>query len=157
LLEGMSKSNTTLKFASLISILDILSEGPDKDLQKLTSPAYTPVLKQDTVSKLNKIINYIIENKKRKITLEEISDLVNMTNKSFCRFFKKNTGKNFITYVNEIRIGEACKFLITSDYTISEVCHESGFNNISNFNRRFQEFKGMSPREYRISGKRQLN
>jgi AraC-like DNA-binding protein len=80
-----------------------------------------------------------------------------MTNKSFCRFFKKNTGKNFITYVNEIRIGEACKFLITSDYTISEICHESGFNNISNFNRRFQEFKGMSPREYRISGKIELN
>jgi AraC-like DNA-binding protein len=156
-IEGMASLSPTSRLAKIILILEILSECKRDNYAALTSPAYTPVLKKDTVSKLDKIINYIIANKSRKITLDEISDLVNMTSKSFCRFFKRNTGKNFIAYVNEIRIGEACKMLLNSKFTISEICHESGFNNISNFNRRFQEFKNMSPREFRLKGKAELN
>jgi AraC-like DNA-binding protein len=72
-----------------------------------------------------------------------------MTPKSFSRFFKKNTGKAFIQYVNELRVGLACRKLMQSDASVSEICYASGFNNLSNFNRQFKERKGMSPKEFR--------
>ena len=136
----------------LLEILENFSENP-QDIEAITSPVLNPIMKEDTASKINTIINHILENKHRHISLDEISDKLCMTSKSFCRFFKKNTGKNFVAYVNEIKIGEACKLLISTELTVSEICHESGFNNISNFNRRFLQLKGVSPKEYRNQGK----
>lgn len=152
-LEAMQDTSPITQFSFLIKLLETFSESSNKELIPITSPSYNPSMKEDSVNKVNTIINYIIENKHRHISLDEISDHLCMTSKSFCRFFKKNTGKNFVTYVNEIKIGEACKLLISTDLTISEICTESGFNNISNFNRRFLELKGIPPKEYRLKGK----
>ncbi len=80
-----------------------------------------------------------------------------MSAKSFSRFFKKNTGKAFVPYVNELRVGLACQKLIETDASISEICFESGFNNLSNFNRRFKEVKGVSPRELRAQYRDRLS
>lgn len=55
----------------------------------------------------------------------------------------------YIKYVNSLRISHACQLLIDGDLAILDICHRSGFNNLSNFNRRFLEAKGMSPRNYR--------
>ena len=80
-----------------------------------------------------------------------------MSAKSFSRFFKKNTGKAFISYVNELRIGLACQRIIETDATISGVCFSSGFNNLSNFNRRCKEVRGVSPRDLRAQYREQLD
>ena len=152
-MEEMNKCSTTSQFSHLLQLLEMLSESSEKEFHPITSPSYNPSMKVDSVNKVNSVINFIIKNKHRHISLDEISDHLCMTSKSFCRFFKKNTGKNFVNYVNEIKIGEACKLLISSDLTVSEICSKSGFNNISNFNRRFLELKGMPPKEFRIQAK----
>jgi len=59
------------------------------------------------------------------------------------------TGKTIVAYLNELRIGLACKLLLETDGSIAEVAFESGFNNLSNFNRRFLKLKGISAREYK--------
>jgi len=153
LMEEIITASPVKQLSTLMEILENFSENADSSLEAITSPTYNPTMKEDSINKVNNVINYIIENKHRHISLEEISNELCMTSKSFCRFFKKNTGKNFVSYVNEIKIGEACKLLISTDLTISEICHESGFNNISNFNRRFLELKGMPPKEFRQQGK----
>lgn len=151
-LENIEGLSPLAQFSALMEILENFSEHREL-LHPLTSPTYSPSMKEDSANKINTVIDHIIENKKRHISLDEISDRLCMTPKSFCRFFKKNTGKNFVAYVNEIKIGEACKMLISTDLTISEICHESGFNNISNFNRRFLELKDMTPKEFRLKSK----
>ena len=153
LMEDIIARSPVKQFSTLLEILENFSENLEKDLLPITSPTYNPTMKEDSVNKVNTVINYIIENKHKHISLDEISEKLCMTSKSFCRFFKKNTGKNFVSYVNEIKIGEACKLLLSTDLTISEVCHQSGFNNISNFNRRFLELKEIPPKEYRQKGK----
>jgi AraC-like DNA-binding protein len=85
------------------------------------------------------------------IQLEDISAIANMTVPSFCRYFKRVTGKTFTEFVNEFRIVHACKLLSEERHTISEVCYESGFNNFSHFNRLFKEKTGQSPNAYRKS------
>ncbi len=72
-----------------------------------------------------------------------------MTKSAFCHYFKKRTRKNFSRFVNEMRVGHASKLLVETDNSISEICFQSGFRNLSNFNRRFKEINSLSPQEYR--------
>ncbi|HMP32298.1 MAG TPA: helix-turn-helix domain-containing protein, partial [Saprospiraceae bacterium] len=79
---------------------------------------------------------------------------VNMSVSAFCRYFKKRANKTFLDFVNEIRIGNACKMLNENQYSIAEIAFESGYNSISNFNSQFRKMMGCSPREYvQIIGK----
>ncbi|WP_342454892.1 helix-turn-helix domain-containing protein [Tenacibaculum sp. L6] len=73
-----------------------------------------------------------------------------MTPNAFCRYFKQRTNKTYFTFLNELRIENACK-LLSSDKSmaISEIAYQCGFNNLSNFNRKFKEVKSMSPSIFR--------
>lgn len=81
--------------------------------------------------------------------LADVASKVNMTPQSFSRYFKRTTYKRFIDYVNEVKVGKACRALLNTDKTVSEICFESGFNNLSNFNRQFQKVKSMAPAAFR--------
>ena len=72
-----------------------------------------------------------------------------MSESAFSRFFKAGTGKNISNYIIDLRISKACRELIDTNKTISEICFSTGFNNISNFNRQFREVYGTAPGEYR--------
>ena len=72
-----------------------------------------------------------------------------MTVPAFCRYFKKLTHKTFTHFVNEFRVVHACKLLSEQQLPISEVCFESGFNNLSHFNKSFKKITEKSPTEYR--------
>ena len=84
-------------------------------------------------------------NFKEQISLDHLAAEVNMTKTSFCRFFKKRANKSFVQYINDIRIGYACKLLYTETYNIAEAAYESGFENISNFNKQFMKIKKKTP------------
>jgi AraC-like DNA-binding protein len=72
-----------------------------------------------------------------------------MTESRFSRFFRRATGNTFTDFVNHVRINRACQFLMESDRQITNIAYDVGFNNIANFNRRFLDIKGMTPREFR--------
>jgi AraC-like DNA-binding protein len=55
----------------------------------------------------------------------------------------------FVQYVNRLRIESACQMLLADDANITDICFQSGFNNVSNFNRQFRAVKGMAPSEFR--------
>jgi AraC-like DNA-binding protein len=75
-----------------------------------------------------------------------------MSAPAFSRFFGQHLGRPFHLYVNEVRIARACARLARSDTPISEIAFQSGFGNLSNFNRRFREIAGCTPRQYRGAG-----
>lgn len=95
------------------------------------------------------IYEFIQENYSSKITLSEVSELVNMSPVSFNRFIKKRTGKTFVEYVNDTRIGFASRWLIEEKLGITEIAYKCGFNNIANFNRIFKKNKKCTPSQYR--------
>lgn len=99
--------------------------------------------------RISNIYNYIMQHYNRDITLEEVAGAAFMTPQAFCRYFKKHTRVTFVTFLNDIRINEACKKLIDGSYdSVSSVAFECGFNSITNFNRVFKSTMGKSPREY---------
>ena len=101
--------------------------------------------------RIEKIYSFVNENFSKKIRLEEAADLLNMSVVSFSRLIKQGTGKSFIDFVNEIRLGYSTRLLIESGKSISEICYECGFNNISNFNRTFKKKQGCTPSEFRVN------
>jgi AraC-like DNA-binding protein len=99
--------------------------------------------------RISNIYNYIMQHYNRDISLEEVAAAAFMTPQAFCRYFKKHTRVTFITFLNEIRINEACKKLIEGCYdSVSSVAYDCGFNSITNFNRVFKSTTGKSPRQY---------
>jgi AraC-like DNA-binding protein len=99
--------------------------------------------------RINDIFDFVINNYEKSISLDQAARISNLSTTAFCRFFKERTRKSFTEFVNEVRVGAACKLLMNNDLNISQVCYEVGFNNISNFNRKFKEIVNLTPKEYR--------
>ena len=133
-------------FMELISILYDLANSRN---QRLLSIYTTNRDNFENSDKIKRIYEFVQENFDKRITLAEASDLVSMSQVSFNRFMKKRTGKTFVDYVNDVRIGHAAIRLIEKDISISEIAFNCGFNNIANFNRVFKKSKSCTPSQYR--------
>jgi len=72
-----------------------------------------------------------------------------MSGPSFSRFFRRATNKTFRAFLNEVRIGYASQLLLETDRTVAEACYDSGYGNLSNFNRQFLKLRKTSPRSFR--------
>lgn len=133
----------------LISFLSILTQlAESADLVPLsTQPIEGTNPAED--EKLNRMMAYISQHFQRQITLPELADEVSMSVPSVCRFFKKRTRKTPIEFINELKVSHACQLLMQPGLTISEIAFDSGFNNLSNFNRQFRLVKGVNPQEFR--------
>jgi len=84
----------------------------------------------------------------KKIELDKVAEVANLHPSAFCRFFKQKTGKSLSRFVNDMRISYACRLLIEAKMSVSQICFESGFNNLSNFNRTFKKHTGFTPSDY---------
>ena len=93
--------------------------------------------------------DYLMTHYREEIDLKKLAGLVNMAEGSLCRFFKMNVGTSIFEYLNKIKIDFACKLLMDPDIGIVDVCLDSGFNNLSHFNKQFRKNTGVAPSQYR--------
>ncbi|MEM7107253.1 MAG: AraC family transcriptional regulator [Bacteroidota bacterium] len=122
------------------------------DGRVLSSRGFTPLVNQKDYEIVNKTYKYIMNRfENQPITLNEISSHVNMSPATFCRYFKKHFHKTFTNFLNEVRVGHACKLLQETNKNIAEIGFASGYNQLSHFNRQFKEIVGYSPKEYRLA------
>ncbi|HTM97893.1 MAG TPA: AraC family transcriptional regulator [Pedobacter sp.] len=135
------------KTIEFLEIMNILIDS--KEYEPLASVGFTHNLNEKDTERMNKVLKHVMQNFRRPISLNEIADIANMTPPAFSSFFKKRTQKCFSLFLNEIRIGHACKLLQDLEITISAKCYLSGFQNFTNFNKFFKHFIGKAPREYR--------
>jgi AraC-like DNA-binding protein len=120
-----------------------------ENINSLTNVMEPKLISDHEGMRISTIYNYIMKHYCRDISLEEVAAIAHMTPQAFCRYFKKHTRLTFITFLNEVRINEACKKLIKGSYhSVSSVAYDCGFNSITNFNRVFKSTMRMSPREY---------
>ncbi|MFK5974515.1 MAG: AraC family transcriptional regulator [Flavobacteriaceae bacterium] len=146
IIKKIASSSNFDRIIELIKLLGILAKTTEYRL--LTSIEYSDSLNDIETSRIGKVYDYVMNNFDKNLSLQRAAKIVHMNPKSFSRFFKKNAKKNFTKYINEVRIGYACKLLLEKKMNISEICYEIGFNNISYFNRQFKSIEGLSPKEY---------
>jgi len=136
------------KVMVLIEALCLMSEA--KDFILLASRGFCETHKVGNEERISTIFNHIIKNHQREFKLEEAAELANMNPSAFCRYIKKSTSKTFSQILNEVRIGFACKGLINTSDSISQIAYDCGYQNVPYFNRQFRIIKDRSPQEYRM-------
>lgn len=147
IMRGMESRTPQGQLLSLLDILDTLSQSADARM--LASAGFAPLLDTRTKERISNSQRYILEHLTESIQLDDVAAHVNMSPSAFSRYFKRVMGKTYSQFVNELRIGQACRALLETDHSIADIAFESGYNNLSNFNRRFRELQGVSPRRFR--------
>jgi len=146
LLEQMLRAEGNERIIILIQALNEIANCPQ--VSTLSSIGFRHDFEETEKDRINEIYNYTVTNFKRKIHLEEIAAVANVSPNSFCRYFKSRTGKTFSQFVLEIKVGYACKMLIENKLSLKHLCYESGFNNFASFHKYFKLITGKSPAAY---------
>jgi AraC-like DNA-binding protein len=131
----------------LLAILNTISKSDGYDL--LSNKGPSGGINTTDPKRINKVYEYVMNHFTEPITVNDAAELIHMCPSTFCRYFKKRTRTTFTFFINEIRVGHACKLLIEGDLSITEICYKSGFNNISYFNRQFKSRKKLTPQAFR--------
>jgi AraC-like DNA-binding protein len=147
MMKRLLKLNGLDRMLYFIKLMDTMARTVN--CRTLASTAYQLEEHKELNSRLDKIMHFINTNYQRKITQEEIAARIGMSTVAFCRYFKEKTGKGFIFFINEMRVGYACKLLIENHLSVTQICFECGFSNLSNFNRTFKRLTSYTPGEYR--------
>ena len=98
---------------------------------------------------LNHVLAQIAANPASDFRETDLAALSGYSPSTFSKAFKRKTGTSFVRYLHGIRLNKACEMLIANDTHVADICFGVGFNNLSNFNRQFRSYRGMSPSEYR--------
>ncbi|MFY0713763.1 AraC family transcriptional regulator [Seonamhaeicola sp. NFXS20] len=145
-IQNMMKLKGFDKTITFLTILDKLANH--KQTKQLASEGFVNSFKSSKSDTQDKVQAYIFKNFNNNISLDEAANIAHMNTSAFSRYFKRVNRKTFSRYVTEIRIGYACKLLIENKFNISAICYESGFKNISNFNRQFKLIMNCTPSDY---------
>ena len=154
LLEKMLCAEGTRRIMLLAEALTVIAEG---SFDLLASIGFNNDFKEAENDRINSIYEFTLANFKRPITTEEIAAVANISPHSFCRYFKSRTRKTYSQFVNEIKVGHACKHLIEDKISVKQICFESGFQNFASFHKYFKQATGKSPLQYQkqfLVGKR---
>lgn len=130
-----------------LRIMDII--GKSDSLIHLASKEYLITRFSSQNKRIATIHAYLMNNYREEIDLERLAEMANMAKGSLCRFFKQNMGLTIFEYLNKIKVEFACKLLMDPSLSILDVCLDSGFNNLSHFNKHFRKTTGVTPTEYR--------
>lgn len=147
LINGISDSNGTKRIISLLEILNILAEA--QEVTTISSKGFNLHMEEEERNRINAVYNFAMNNFKRKVALEEPAGIAGLSSNSFCRYFKSRTGKTFSRFLNEIRVGHACRLLVDNQLSVKEICYDSGFNNFASFHKNFKAITQKSPLNFR--------
>ncbi len=149
ILEKMTQVEGLEYYIHLLQVFNKLLKIQERE--KLSNPLAQEGNFSRNLEKINKVYEYVFQHIQEGVKLEEASSLLNMSPNSFCRFFKKKTDLTFMEYVKRVRVGIAAKLLAETDKQVTQICFESGYNNLANFNFYFKSIMGKTPSEYRKS------
>ena len=145
--QRIKESHGLQRFAGFVEWLGDLAAWTD---YRLLSTVQLQSYDDDAaLARISGIIDHITQHCDQQFSMADICGRVGMTESSFSRYFRRATGNTFTDFVNRLRINKACQLLMETDRYITNVCYDVGFNNVANFNRRFLQLKGMTPKEFR--------
>ena len=147
-IKSMRKTTGLDRIITLYQLLNYISKDQSTEMLCTEKPEPHPAINNDII---NTVYTYLLNNFKQNILLEDIAQLMHMRVTTLCTYYKRHTLKSIIESLNEIRISHACKLLVNSRLDINQIAYESGFRNISNFNRHFLKIKNITPKNYRSS------
>ncbi|MEO6136504.1 MAG: AraC family transcriptional regulator [Ginsengibacter sp.] len=143
----VGNASAGFRLAYFIELLQVMANF--KHWQYLSAQSFAANITDSEDVRMNQIFRYTTENFTENISLEQIASIACLTTQSFCRYFKKHTGKTYIHFLNEVRVNEACKTLAKNNFdSIGTVAYKCGFNSVMSFNRVFKTFTKKTPKDF---------
>lgn len=146
-MRRLAQSDGLSRIIELLAILNALA-GSD-ELKTLASASYEPQLESADQGRMERVVDFIHSHLTDEIDRQRLAKLAHLSLGAFSRFFHSRTGKTVPEYVNEVRIGRACRMLAEDAGNITDIAMDCGYRNLANFNRRFREVVGTTPSAYR--------
>jgi len=145
-IEQMGSEKGFRRILLLLHCLQTMMESGSYQL--LSSVGFRPTAVETVPDRLQAVYQYVFQHFKQTLRLEEAAAIVGLSPSSFCRFFKSNTGKTFSRFVQDVRVGHACKLLLNHQLSVKEVYYSSGFKNYTSFHEAFKMHTGKTPKAY---------
>ncbi|MEO9484836.1 MAG: AraC family transcriptional regulator [Ekhidna sp.] len=143
-MEQIPSTNNLALIIEFLSILKYLMM--DDFAEKLSYNQRS--MSENQGQRMNAVMQYTLNHYREHITIDEIASIANMTPNAFCKYFKARTRKTYLSYVNELRVSYACGQFSRGNPLVSLVANQSGFQNLSHFNRCFKRIVGTTPGKY---------
>lgn len=138
------------KLGRMIVFLEIMNLMSKSRRESLAATYQPRKITENQGARMSAVMNLVMNNYQREIGLGEVAEVANMTENAFCRFFKLKANKTFVQFLNEVRVEHACQLMQKErERSVGEISSLVGFNNLSNFNRKFKTVKKMTPTAYR--------
>ncbi|WP_250517173.1 AraC family transcriptional regulator [Caballeronia sp. INDeC2] len=135
------------RIALLAALFELLVKSEEP--ARLASAAYRADPDRYGETRINHVLSFIGKNLSQELRETELAELAGQSASAFSRYFRRHTGVPFVQYVNRLRINLACQLLMSDEMSVTDICYQVGFNNLSNFNRQFLLLKQMSPTRWR--------
>ena len=146
-LDRIKQSHGLRRLAEFLDLMGELSRCTD--VRALSTVQLQSFEDDASLARISGIVDWVIEHCAEQFSMTDVCARVGMSESKFSRYFRRATGNTFTDFVNRLRINRACQLLMETDRYITNVCYDVGFNNVANFNRRFLQLKGMTPKEFR--------
>lgn len=147
ILREMLSAQGMRRVALFFALFDLLVQSPMPAM--LASETYRADPARYASTRINHVLAFIDKNLAQELREAELAALAGQSVSAFSRYFRRHTGVTFARYVNHLRVNRACQLLMSGELTITDICYQVGFNNLSNFNRQFLLLKAMSPSRWR--------
>lgn len=146
LIVSLESGEGIIRIIKLLECIHLINRS--KDYRQLSTQNIGISNPRD-MERIDQVFRYTIDEFANKITLDDVAAIAGLSVPAFCNYFKKSTKKTYIDFLNEVRVGYACKLLIDTDLSIVNICYESGYNTLANFNKQFLKIKRETPSKYR--------
>ncbi|MFD2248401.1 AraC family transcriptional regulator [Pontibacter ruber] len=147
-IKKISEADKLKRLLYFLKLLQHLSNNV-RDWKSLSTGLPNLSFTESEGIRMNDVYQYTISHYAENITLEKIASVAHITPHAFCKYFKKHTNKTYNTFLNEVRINEACKKIMSGNFDcIASIAYSTGFNSAINFNKVFKKIMGLSPSEY---------
>jgi AraC-like DNA-binding protein len=152
-IESMPTLDPVERLTRLMEVLAALA--PAQELHYLTSSNMDQrIITAPNQERIDRIFEYIHTHYQSDISITELADLAGLSLSGFHRFFRRHTQLTVTEYVAQLRIGQACSLLISTELPVAYISDIVGYANLAHFNRQFKALKLITPREFRNSFRR---
>ncbi|MEM7102831.1 MAG: AraC family transcriptional regulator [Bacteroidota bacterium] len=147
IINELMQNTGLMQLLNLLKLLQFLSGN--QIVNEICSEEYALDLNESELGRIKIVYDHVMDNFSKDVSIREIADKLNISEAGFYKFIKKQTKKTYTQIINEFRINYASKELMSSDKNIAQICFESGYNNVSYFNRKFKQIMHQTPLAFR--------
>ncbi len=145
-LKELIHENHFRQWILLLEIFQLLATSTESEVLNIPPIEHNYNLKEQ--ERIKKIYRFVEEHYHEKVDIQQVVDLCNLSTAAFCRYFKRMTNMTFTEFLNQYRVNHAKKLLL-KNYNVSEACFESGFTNLSYFNKTFNKYAQENPKHFK--------